>query len=96
MELGLELQLALRKVGIGPVEVSDHYVQTPMPLTCGRMPGRAYNWYSYETQLESVHKLLDWEWLHVFPGHGRQAHLKDASDRLKQITELLQAEGYQS
>lgn len=59
------------------------------------MPGRAYNWYSYEAQLESVHKLLDWEWLHVFPGHGRQAHLKDASDRLKQVTELLQAEGYQ-
>lgn len=52
-----------------------------------------FNWYSVPTQLSSVAKLLQYDWLHVLPGHGRMAHLRDASHRLEAITNLLQKHG---
>jgi glyoxylase-like metal-dependent hydrolase (beta-lactamase superfamily II) len=55
---------------------------------------RAYNWYDFDEQLHSVAKLLDYDFLHLLPGHGRRAHFSDATDRLKKITEVLEAEGY--
>lgn len=30
-----------------------------------------FNWFSVPEQLASVRKLLDYDWLHVLPGHGR-------------------------
>ncbi|MCI0612983.1 MBL fold metallo-hydrolase, partial [bacterium] len=40
----------------------------------GLNSSRSFNWYSWEQQLESVRKLLayDFEW--ILPGHGRRAH----------------------
>ena len=32
---------------------------------------RAYNWYNVDLQLESVAKLLDYDFMHILPGHGR-------------------------
>jgi len=48
-----------------------------------------FNWYSVPEQVKSVRKLLDYDFLHVLPGHGRPAHIKDAGQRLKWLTSLL-------
>lgn len=60
-------------------------------LTC-----RAYNWHSVPQQLESVHKLLagGYDFLHVLPGHGRAARLRDAAHREAELRALLEAEGW--
>jgi hypothetical protein len=41
-------------------------------------------------QLDSVAKLLQYDWLHVLPGHGRPAHMRDATHRLKAVSDLMQ------
>ena len=41
-------------------------------------------------QVRSTEKLRDVDFLHVLPGHGRRAHIKDAQDRLHQMDEMLQ------
>jgi hypothetical protein len=53
---------------------------------------RNYNWHSVELQLESVHKLLQYDFVHVLPGHGRRASFPDRPH--KEIMELLEAEGW--
>jgi glyoxylase-like metal-dependent hydrolase (beta-lactamase superfamily II)/ferredoxin len=45
---------------------SDHYN--------GLNSSRTYNWYSWEKQLESVRKLLSYNFEWILPGHGRRAH----------------------
>jgi glyoxylase-like metal-dependent hydrolase (beta-lactamase superfamily II) len=50
--------------------------------------------HSIPQQLESVKKLLDYDWLHVCPGHGRPAHMRDAAHRLQAVSSLLQYHGY--
>ncbi|GIL48345.1 hypothetical protein Vafri_4623 [Volvox africanus] len=40
-----------------------------------------FNWYSVPEQLRSVTKLLQYDWLHVLPAHGRRAHFPDATAR---------------
>lgn len=49
-----------------------------------------FNWYSVPEQVRSVQKLLQYDFLHVLPGHGRPAHIKDATQRLQYITRLLE------
>jgi glyoxylase-like metal-dependent hydrolase (beta-lactamase superfamily II)/ferredoxin len=46
-----------------------------------------FNWYSWEQQLDSVRKLLayDFEW--ILPGHGRRAHT--SADEMKKMIEVL-------
>lgn len=51
-----------------------------------------YNKVSIRQQLDSVEKLLAWDFLHVLPGHGRRFHLRDATNRLQVVSELIQAE----
>lgn len=36
-----------------------------------------------------MEKLKDLDFLHVLPGHGRRAHMKDAQDKSQQMAELL-------
>ncbi|EFJ40407.1 hypothetical protein VOLCADRAFT_44402, partial [Volvox carteri f. nagariensis] len=48
-----------------------------------------FNWFSVSEQLRSVHKLLQFDWLHVLPAHGRRAHLRDAAARLAAVSNLL-------
>lgn len=48
-----------------------------------------YSW-DVRKQIESTQKLLDYDFLHVLPGHGRRYHLKDASDRLECITKSME------
>ena len=55
-----------------------------------------YNWYSVPEQVKSIKKLLDFDFLHVLPGHGRPGHIKDASHRVQLIESLLREEGAQS
>lgn len=50
-----------------------------------------FNWFSVPQQLQSVQKLLDYDWLHVLPGHGAPARLRDAAERLEAVSTLLQA-----
>jgi len=50
--------------------------------------------FSFPGQLASVAKLLQYDWLHVLPGHGRAAHLRDAAHRLEAVSKLLQLHGY--
>jgi len=33
---------------------------------------RSFNWYSWDAQLRSIERLLDFEFRHVLPGHGRR------------------------
>lgn len=40
-------------------------------------------------QVQSMEKLKDVDFLHVLPGHGRRAHMKDAQDKAEQLEELL-------
>jgi glyoxylase-like metal-dependent hydrolase (beta-lactamase superfamily II) len=54
---------------------------------------RRYNWDSIDKQLDSVKGLLDHEFLHIFPGHGRQHHFDDLEDRRRQFDNLLVEEG---
>lgn len=54
---------------------------------------KEFNWYSFDKQLVSVQALLNWDWLHVLPGHGRRAHLRDAVHRLRAVHDLLQKHG---
>ena len=53
---------------------------------------RGYNWYSVEEQVKSVEKLLQHDWLHVLPGHGRPAHFASVEERTQQVQLLLEAE----
>jgi hypothetical protein len=43
-------------------------------------------------QLESVHKLLQFDFVHVLPGHGRRASFPDVPR--EEILKLLDAEGW--
>jgi glyoxylase-like metal-dependent hydrolase (beta-lactamase superfamily II) len=52
-----------------------------------------FNWYSVPLQVQSVQKLLQYDFLHVLPGHGRQIHLKDAAHRLKAVGDLVMKYG---
>uniref|UniRef100_A0A383W828 Metallo-beta-lactamase domain-containing protein n=1 Tax=Tetradesmus obliquus TaxID=3088 RepID=A0A383W828_TETOB len=52
-----------------------------------------FNWYSVPRQLESMRQLLQYDWLHVLPCHGRPVHLRDALHRLQAMNELLVREG---
>ncbi|GMH41780.1 hypothetical protein BSKO_09690 [Bryopsis sp. KO-2023] len=60
-----------------------------------RYPGKLSVFVGYssdpKTQYESTRKLLDYDFLHVLPGHGRRVHFKDATERLKMITEAIEA-----
>jgi hypothetical protein len=55
---------------------------------------REVNWYSFPLQLDSVHKLLAVDFLHVLPAHGRRRHLRDAAERTTLLNELLEREGF--
>jgi hypothetical protein len=55
---------------------------------------RDFNWYSVPQQLASVRKLLDYDWLRALPGHGRPMHLRDATQRLQAVSDLLQRHGF--
>ena len=52
-----------------------------------------YNWYSVPEQVNSIRKLLDYDFLHVLPGHGRPGHLRDAAHRVQLVESLLREEG---
>jgi len=43
-------------------------------------------------QVDSARKLLQHDWLHVLPGHGRPVHFASIADRSQQMDILLQAE----
>lgn len=68
-------------------------------LSAGYTPGEDlaiftdFNWFSVPRQVESVRKLLYYDWLHVMPGHGRPVHLHDSMHRLKAVTALLTKHG---
>ena len=40
-----------------------------------------YNHHSKAVQMESVRKLLDYDFLHVLPGHGRRISFENAAER---------------
>lgn len=50
---------------------------------------RRYNWDSVPRQLESVRALMQHDFLHIFPGHGRQLHFDSLDERTQRIHELL-------
>ncbi|KXZ42833.1 hypothetical protein GPECTOR_115g327 [Gonium pectorale] len=52
-----------------------------------------FNWYDFPLQLASVAKLLQYDWLHVLPAHGRRMHLRDAAARLAAVSTLLMKHG---
>jgi hypothetical protein len=65
----------------------------PTPAQPNFKPLTQFNWYSVDEQLRSVQKLLDHDWLHVLPGHGAPARLRDAAERLKSVSEMAAREG---
>jgi glyoxylase-like metal-dependent hydrolase (beta-lactamase superfamily II) len=50
-----------------------------------------YNRDGIGKQVESVQKLLHFDFLHVLPGHGRRFHVADAAERLRLVSELAEA-----
>ncbi|KAF5830426.1 beta-lactamase-like protein [Dunaliella salina] len=48
-----------------------------------------YNWFSLPMQLQSIQKLLDLDFLHVLPGHGRMASFNSPMHRLRAVSDLL-------
>jgi glyoxylase-like metal-dependent hydrolase (beta-lactamase superfamily II) len=50
-----------------------------------------YNRAGVAQQARNVQKLLDYDFLHVLPGHGRCFHLRDAAERLRVVTEAVDA-----
>ncbi|MEW5318489.1 MAG: hypothetical protein WDW38_009707 [Sanguina aurantia] len=71
------IQTALGK-GVPPSGVPELFVY------------KDFNWWSFPEQLKSVEKLLKWDFLRVLPGHGRMALLKDSSQRMQAVSNLLQ------
>jgi glyoxylase-like metal-dependent hydrolase (beta-lactamase superfamily II)/ferredoxin len=47
----------------------DHLWWNPERLMLSA--SRSFNWYSWDAQLRSIERLLDFEFRHVLPGHGR-------------------------
>ena len=47
----------------------------------------------YQSRSKSIKKLLQFDFLHVLPGHGRPGHLRDAAHREELVQNLLQEEG---
>ncbi|KAK9814638.1 hypothetical protein WJX72_009090 [[Myrmecia] bisecta] len=69
----------------------DHLAQS---ARLGRLTiFRDVNWYSFEEQLRSVQKLDAIDFLHVFPGHGRQVHLGSAAAKHFDLAAILEREG---
>jgi len=74
----------------------DKALLTGDHLSAGHTPGEdlyvftRFNWFSVPIQLDSVAKLLQYDWLRVLPGHGRPAFLRDAAHRLEAVSKLLQ------
>lgn len=54
---------------------------------------RAFNWHSVEAQLRSVQGLLQHDWRHLLPGHGRRVHFTCKAAKDAAIKHLLAAEG---
>ncbi|KAG9442306.1 hypothetical protein H6P81_018160 [Aristolochia fimbriata] len=48
-----------------------------------------YNWYSVPKQIESVRKLLDYEFEWILPGHGRRAKFRDTQEKDSAVKALL-------
>ena len=72
----------------GPTfDILAPYTQSP------RLDSRRYNWDSVPRQLESVKALLQHDFMHIFPGHGRQYHFDSLDDRTQRVHELLTEEG---
>ena len=53
---------------------------------------RRFNWHSVEMQLEAVHGLLDHDWRHLLPGHGRRVHFTCKAAKDAAIKHLLAQE----
>ena len=51
-----------------------------------------YNRAGMRRQVESAQKLLNFDFLHVLPGHGRRFHLKNAAERLQMVSDVAEAE----
>eukprot|EP00892_Ulva_mutabilis_P002630 jgi/Ulvmu1/12368/UM009_0014.1 len=47
-----------------------------------------YNRDGIAKQVESVEKMLEFDFLHVLPGHGRRFSVKDATERLKLVAQV--------
>jgi hypothetical protein len=48
-----------------------------------------YNRFGVQKQLQSVQKLMNYDFLHVLPGHGRRFSVKDAAERLQMASTLV-------
>ena len=53
---------------------------------------RRFNWHSVEMQLEAVRGLLDHDWRHLLPGHGRRVHFTSKLAKDAAIKHLLAQE----
>ncbi len=47
---------------------------------------RSLNWYSWDAQLRSIEKLLEFDFVHVLPGHGR-SHRAESSGAMRRELE---------
>lgn len=50
---------------------------------------RSLNWYSWEAQLRSVERLLDFEFHHVLPGHGRAYRAESPAEMRRELERAL-------
>ncbi|GAB4814810.1 hypothetical protein N2152v2_001856 [Parachlorella kessleri] len=55
---------------------------------------REYNWHSVSQQLDSLQKLLQYDFLHVLPGHGPRTSYADPGSVKQALRDVLQAEGW--
>ncbi len=58
----------------------------------GLNSSQSLNWYSWPEQVKSLHKLLDYEFEWILPGHGRRAHASP-TEMKKMLESLLKRVG---
>ena len=77
----------------GPCRFADGLTIDHHVINFSSLDSRRYNWDSVPRQLESVRALLQHDFVHIFPGHGRQYHFNSLDDRTQRFHELLTEEG---
>ncbi|XP_073146041.1 uncharacterized protein [Henckelia pumila] len=70
----------------------DHFMMNEFGFTISE----AYNWFSVPIQLNSVKKLLEFEFEWILPGHGRRARFKDVEDKNSALKAFLASKGVQT
>lgn len=72
--------------------LGDHLAYSSVTEDASIFP--KYNSGGIKVQIESVKKLMDYEFYHILPGHGRRMYFTSLEDRYEQLKLFLEDEPY--